>query len=204
MVHHTSTQLHAISTRWRRWLAVLALVLAAPLALAAASEKSTADHSKFEELRGPFSTGEEVTKACLGCHTEAAKQVMDTRHWTWDYTNPDTGQRLGKKTMLNSFCIGDRSNEAFCQSCHIGYGWKDKNFDFTQQSKVDCLACHNTGGYSKPAGLAGEVVTQQTEYPPGSGKYLDPVDLAMVANTLARPAPPPAEAAISTVGVATG
>jgi hypothetical protein len=32
--------------------------------------------------------------------------------------------------MRNGFCIGDRSNEAFCQSCHVDYGWKDASFDF--------------------------------------------------------------------------
>lgn len=157
--------------------------LSAAQALAAApmSSKSTADHSKFKELQGPFASGSEVTKVCLSCHTEAGKQVMGTRHWTWEYTNPDTGQKLGKKTMLNSFCIGDRSNEAFCQACHIGYGWKDKTFDFHNESKVDCLACHNSGGYKKPPGMAGEVPTERTELPPGSGKFIDPVDLAMVA-----------------------
>lgn len=184
---------------WRALAAGLALALAVPLAgataaapapelsaaqaLAAApmSSKSTADHSKFKELQGPFASGSEVTKVCLSCHTEAGKQVMGTRHWTWEYTNPDTGQKLGKKTMLNSFCIGDRSNEAFCQACHIGYGWKDKTFDFHNESKVDCLACHNSGGYKKPPGMAGEVPTERTELPPGSGKFIDPVDLAMVA-----------------------
>lgn len=184
---------------WRALAAGLAFALAAPLAgataaapapelsaaqaLAAApmSSKSTADHSKFKDLQGPFASGSEVTKVCLSCHTEAGKQVMGTRHWTWEYTNPDTGQKLGKKTMLNSFCIGDRSNEAFCQACHIGYGWKDKTFDFHNESKVDCLACHNSGGYKKPPGMAGEVPTERTELPPGSGKFIDPVDLAMVA-----------------------
>jgi octaheme c-type cytochrome (tetrathionate reductase family) len=158
--------------------------VAAALATAPGKSKSTADHSKFKELQGPFKSGSEVTKACLSCHTEAGKQVMGTRHWTWEYTNPDTGQKLGKKTMLNSFCIGDRSNEAFCQSCHIGYGWKDDKFDFHNESKVDCLVCHNTGGYKKPAGMAGEVPTERMErpdLPPGSGKFIDPVDLSMVA-----------------------
>lgn len=144
----------------------------------------TADHSHFQVLQGPFASGEEVTRACLGCHTGAAKQVMQTRHWTWDYLNPGTGQRLGKKTMLNGFCIGDRSNEAFCQSCHIGYGWKDASFDFTDQSKVDCLACHNTGNYLKLAGLAGHPPLVRSETAPGSGKFVDPVDLAAVARNI--------------------
>lgn len=154
--------------------------LAAPLS----AWSATADHSQFKELQGPFKSGEEVTRACLGCHTEAARQVMATRHWNWEYTNPDTGQTLGKKTMLNGFCIGDRSNEAFCQSCHIGYGWKDASFDFTDESKVDCLACHNTGNYLKPGGLAGHPAYVRTEMPPGSGKFIDPVDLAQVARQI--------------------
>ena len=36
---------------------------------------STADHSKFDALKKDFKSGPEVTKACLTCHTEAAKQV---------------------------------------------------------------------------------------------------------------------------------
>ena len=173
--------LTAMRTMALIWLCALAASIAP-----AAEWKSTADHSKFKELKGPFKSGSEVTQACLSCHTEAAKQVMGTRHWTWEYTNPANGQTLGKKTMLNSFCIGDKSNEAFCQSCHVGYGWKDSNFNFKDESKVDCLVCHNTGGYKKPAGLAGEVPTEKTEYPPGSGKYLDPVDLARVAQAVGK------------------
>lgn len=147
---------------------------------------STADHSKFKELQGPFHSGSEVTRACLACHTEASRQLMKTRHWTWDYVNPDTGQRLGKKTMLNAFCIGDQSNEPFCNACHIGYGWKDAHFDFKDQGKVDCLVCHHSGGYSKPSGLAGETVTQRTEYPPASGKFFEPVDLAKIAQSIGK------------------
>ena len=161
-----------------------AVLLLWPLLLWSVAGASTADHRDFEALQGPFTSGEDVTRACLSCHTKAASQVMATRHWTWDYTNPDTGQRLGKKTMLNGFCIGDRSNEAFCQSCHIGYGWKDANFDFTDQSKVDCLACHNTGNYLKPGGLAGHPPLVRTELPPGSGKFVEAVDLAAVAREI--------------------
>lgn len=151
---------------------------------AIAAQSTTADHSKFDALKGPFASGAEVTRACLGCHTEAAGQVMATRHWTWDYVHPKTGQRLGKRTMLNSFCIGDQSNEPFCQSCHVGYGWKDASFDFQDPSKVDCLVCHHQGGYAKPAGMAGEVPTVRTELPPGSGKFVEPIDLAKVAQAV--------------------
>jgi hypothetical protein len=45
----------------------------------------TADHTKFEELKGPFASGPEVTQACLGCHTETGKHFMQNIHWTWSY-----------------------------------------------------------------------------------------------------------------------
>ena len=46
------------------------------------------------------------------------------------------------------------SNWCRCTSCHVGYGWKDKNFDFKDPSRIDCLVCHDsTGTYAKtPAG----------------------------------------------------
>ncbi|WP_420231222.1 tetrathionate reductase family octaheme c-type cytochrome [Pseudomonas sp. ABY48] len=163
------------ASAWLIWLVLL---------LPGLTLATIVDHGRFKALQGPFASGEDVTRACLSCHTEAAKQVMATRHWTWDYTNPDTGQRLGKKTMLNGFCIGDRSNEAFCQSCHVGYGWKDASFDFSDESKVDCLACHNTGSYLKLAGLAGHPPLVRSETEPGSGKFVDPVDLVAVARAV--------------------
>ena len=117
---------------------------------------STADHSKYKELDRTFSSAPEVTKACLRCHTEAAKQIHKTKHWKWEFLNPENKQRLGKKNILNNFCITPQSNWAGCTACHIGYGWKDENFDFTSEERVDCLVCHDTtGGYSKPPGKAG-------------------------------------------------
>ncbi len=157
------------------------LLVGLALASLAPALATTVDHSRLEELQGPFQTGEDVTRACLGCHTEAARQVMATPHWTWDYEDPLTGQRLGKKTMINAFCIGLQSNEAFCTSCHAGFGWEDDTFDFSDESRVDCLACHNTGGYSKISGLAGHPPYERMEWPAGSGQYLEPVDLVSVA-----------------------
>ncbi len=63
----------------------------------------------------------------------------------------------GKKNAVNNFCISIKSNWPRCTSCHVGYGWKDADFDFTDGSKVDCLVCHDTTGkYNKakdaPAG----------------------------------------------------
>ena len=106
---------------------ILVLGVAQPaLSLSIAAEsKSTADHSKFKELKGPFKSGEEVTKACIGCHTEAAQQVMKTRHWTWEYKNPADGKTLGKKTMVNNFCIGN-FNDRFWFSCGCSNNYQRK------------------------------------------------------------------------------
>ena len=74
------------------------------------SSTTTADHTKFKELQREFKSGPEVTKACLACHTEAAGQIHRTKHWKWEYLNPDTKQMLGKKTIVNNFCISIASN----------------------------------------------------------------------------------------------
>jgi len=52
-------------------------------------QQSTADHSKFKVLKEKFKTGPDMTKACLSCHTEAAKHIMKTTHWTWEVVTPD-------------------------------------------------------------------------------------------------------------------
>jgi len=160
---------------------------ASPLAVSAQSvaQGSTADHSKFEMLQGPFATGPEVTAACLTCHTEAAQHIMQTTHWTWEQKVND--QQLGKNNVVNNFCIAVASNEPRCTSCHIGYGYKDKTFDFTKETNVDCLVCHDTTGtYKKfPAG-AGHPTYEPREFPAGSGKIWNPPDLAFVAQNVGK------------------
>lgn len=143
------------------------------------------DHSKFPSLKGPFDSPQEVTRACLACHTNAAEEIMHTTHWTWEYVNETTGQTLGKKTLINNFCIDINSNEPRCTSCHTGYGWKDKTFDFSVQENVDCLVCHDTTGtYKKFPTGAGLPVTQPTEFPAGSGNIWNPPDLPNIAQNI--------------------
>lgn len=163
--------------------------MAADLAkLSAAMHRSTADHSKFKELQQKFKTGPDVTKACLSCHTEAASQVQHTKHWTWEYINPRNGQKVGKKNLINNYCTSTVSNEKDCMACHAGYGWKDKEFDFTRQDNVDCLVCHDsTGTYRKLPGDAGHPVYERREFPPGSGKFVEAIDLGNVAQHVAMP-----------------
>ena len=145
------------------------------------------NHARFGVLKQDFKSGPEVTRACLTCHNEAAGEVMKTQHWTYSSLNPSTGQVVGKKTLVNNFCVGIASNYPDCTSCHVGYGWKDKTFDFGNEENVDCLACHDTTGtYRKPSGLAGHPVYQEMEFPPGSGEILRPVDLKKVAQRVGK------------------
>ncbi|WP_293603037.1 tetrathionate reductase family octaheme c-type cytochrome [Polaromonas sp. UBA4122] len=147
--------------------------------------KSNADHSKFKVLDQDFASGPEVTKACLSCHTEAAKEIQKTLHWKWDYINPDTKQHLGKRNIINNFCTSVKSNYAACASCHIGYGMRDDKYDFSVQENVDCLVCHDqTGKYKKPSGFAGLPVTKDTEFPPGSGKIIKGINLSEIAKKI--------------------
>ena len=161
-------------------------VHAAPDAVMAKLLRSTSDHTKFKALQQVFNSGPEVTKACLSCHTEASKQLHRTQHWKWEFVNAD-GQVLGKKHIINNFCTTPNSNEASCNTCHIGYGWKDDTFDFTSEVNVDCLVCHDTtGNYRKQPGLAGNVVTKPLELPPGSGTIVQPINLKEIAQRVAK------------------
>jgi len=143
----------------------------------------TVDHTSIAALAGPFDTPQQVTKICLACHTEAGNQIVHTTHWTWEFVNEATEQVLGKKTLINNYCISIQSNEPRCTSCHIGYGWKDKNFDFSAQENIDCLVCHDTTGtYKKfPTAAGMPVLGEAKEF---KGETFEPVDLAYVAQNI--------------------
>ena len=143
------------------------------------------DHTKLPALQGPFTSPQEVTQACISCHADAADQIMHTTHWTWEYVNETTGQTVGKKTLINNFCISVQSNEARCTSCHVGYGWSNKEFDFAAQENVDCLVCHDTtGSYKKFPTGAGLPISEPKEFPAGSGTIWNPPDLANIARNV--------------------
>ncbi|WP_456405904.1 tetrathionate reductase family octaheme c-type cytochrome [Thiolapillus sp.] len=114
------------------------------------TKKSTTDHTKLKELQGPFNSGPEVTRACLECHNTAGHQFKKNKHWTWSYTHPETGQKLGKSVLINNFCTNAKGNEGMCAQCHAGYGMTDSNYDFSNEENIDCLVCHeSTGTYYK-------------------------------------------------------
>lgn len=167
---------------------MIGLVLTLAVQAAPRDAQSTADHSRFEQLNGPFKDGPAVTAACLGCHTEAARQLMKTTHWTWAFDNELTGQRLGKKNVVNNFCVATATNWPRCTSCHIGYGWKDARFDLSNEHAVDCLVCHDTTGtYRKFPTGAGHPNYEPKMWPPKHGKVWPPPDLVRIAQAVGRP-----------------
>ncbi len=122
-------------------------------------DQQIVDHSKFAILQQEFNRPQDVTLACLSCHTERHTEIMANNHWTWTRTEKLNGRgevTVGKKNILNNFCIGTSSNRETCTRCHIGYGWKDETFDFTAKENIDCLVCHDQSGiYKKESGQAG-------------------------------------------------
>jgi octaheme c-type cytochrome (tetrathionate reductase family) len=118
------------------------------------------DHSDI--INGEFTTGQDVTRACLECHEDAATQVMATTHWTWESKEFDVSWRsddvtIGKINQINNFCIGTQGNENSCMTCHAGYGWdQGRQAALSKPENVDCLACHadmaeyGKGDYGNP------------------------------------------------------
>lgn len=138
--------------RWKRLITLfsIATFFIATAGFAAAEETSTApgrtmarqatrgqrpgitvDHSRLEALNRPFLSGPEVTKTCLGCHTEAEAQFHQTIHWTWK-----ADQLKGKAGYsLNNFCIStNKTVDKGCMSCHPGWGKSTES--------INCLVCH--------------------------------------------------------------
>ncbi|WP_303720622.1 tetrathionate reductase family octaheme c-type cytochrome [Malonomonas rubra] len=113
-------------------------------------------HSKY--VKGPVTDASEIIAQCIGCHEEAADDIMKTPHWTWQREQAVHGKTvmLGKINAVNNFCMTTVSNRVHCSECHIGFGWADENFDFSDKTKVDCLSCHDTTGtYHKDGNNSG-------------------------------------------------
>ncbi len=140
---------------------------------------SSVDHSQFAELKKNFKQPQEVTAACLSCHTGRGEEVMATAHWTWlrEVSRPN-GEKamIGKANIVNNFCTGTAGNNGSCMRCHIGYGWKDKTFDFSNQNNIDCLVCHDqTRTFIKKKGGAGMPSTPEeatAEFPAPDYNYI--------------------------------
>lgn len=175
---------------WVIGLIATALIVIVPVVLAVRPEPAPADdpwagvpkplpatdHSTL--LKGPFETGSDVTLACLNCHADAAFEVMQTNHWTWQAPPVEVEWReepvsTGKANVLNNFCIGIQSNWTGCTRCHAGYGWDGPDFIATATAaQVDCLVCHDQSGQYVKA---------------SAGMPAEGVDLVLAAQSVGRP-----------------
>ena len=98
---------------------------------------TTTDHSKHAALQKAFSNGNQITEACLSCHSEAAEQFKKTIHWTWIGDTIEGGKQLGKAgDSLNNFCLStNKGADKKCSSCHPGWNGKAEG--------INCLNCHS-------------------------------------------------------------
>jgi octaheme c-type cytochrome (tetrathionate reductase family) len=135
------------------------------------------DHSKYAELQKDFKTPQEVTRACLTCHQNSADEIMKNPHWTWErpiYVKGKGIAYLGKKNVINNFCISTIGNTKSCGKCHIGYDMSKKEFSYKKKDEVDCLVCHDQSlTYVKGANMGGDPAPN--------------VDLKKVAQSVGRP-----------------
>lgn len=97
---------------------------------------NTTDHSKHLALQKGFTSGGEITAACLSCHNEAANQFKETIHWTWKAGSEGDKSEYGKGGLsVNNFCIStNRMQDKGCLKCHPG--WKGT------EGEINCLVCH--------------------------------------------------------------
>ncbi len=112
-------------------------------------EHAHLDHAPY--FKEAFDSPQAVTRACLKCHPKAAEQMRRTPHWTWlgdsvAVPGHEGRFRLGKRNLMNNFCISVTGNNSSCMKCHAGYGWADDSFDFSKDENVDCLVCHERAG----------------------------------------------------------
>ncbi len=100
------------------------------------NERIRAGHSNYPILQKDFKSGDEITRACLTCHTHADKDFKKTIHWTWLTEGPDKNTPVGKSGYsINNFCISTNTmNSPSCLACHSGWNGK--------KGEINCLACH--------------------------------------------------------------
>jgi len=150
----------------------------APTACNSCHHPWTPDHSTLVDLAGK-ARPQDVTGMCLSCHPQTGRDILATAHWRWQGYSPtlkgyEHRGDVSLTMMVNNTCISIGSNMQECASCHIGYGWVDQTFDFSNPNNIDCLVCHDTTG------------TYRKE--PSQGGMPDPsIDLVAVAKKVGRP-----------------
>ena len=110
----------------------------------------TPDHAPLVTL-ADHPAPQAVTRACLECHPKTGQDLLGTAHWNWKGQSPtlagyENRTDVSLQLMVNNYCIAIGSNQYACATCHIGYGWMDSSFDFSDPTQIDCLVCHDTTG----------------------------------------------------------
>ena len=145
---------HATRRRWlgvaAAWTMVIATVTTSPAAAQAAKPPIHPHFDHAPIIPDVIDSPQAVTRLCLSCHPKAVN-VMATPHWLWlgdEVQIPGRTEklRIGKRNLVNNFCISATGNERSCTKCHAGYGWSDSSFDFKQAENIDCLVCHERSG----------------------------------------------------------
>ncbi len=151
---------------------------AAPIECSSCHHPWTPDHARLVAL-ADNPAPQAVTRACLECHPKTGQDLLGTAHWNWKGQSPtlagyENRTDVSLQLMINNYCIAIGSNQHACATCHIGYGWLDSSFDFSDAAQIDCLVCHDTTGtYRKNPLKAG---------------LPDPeLDLASIARKVGRP-----------------
>lgn len=151
----------------------------APVDCVSCHHPHTPDHAELVELPSD-PTMREITRECLRCHEEVGADMMSTAHWLWrGHSSFVVGHEddvlLGLNTVMNNHCFTVGQGSTYCATCHIGTGWDEEGFDFTDRTRIDCLICHDTTGLYHRG--------------PGGGRPEIDADLAQIAGAVGRPAP---------------
>ncbi len=109
-----------------------------------------------------YASGPAVTAECLKCHPRQADQVLASTHFTWLGNSVMVARNgVGKRNLINDFCVAVPSNEARCMQCHPSYSSPPSKDPATgapavntgpmylwsgnasvDRTKIDCLVCH--------------------------------------------------------------
>ncbi len=153
----------------------------------------TADHSKFPELQRFFQTPEEVTATCLRCHNTASTEIMSTSHWLWARKTDKlpgregTSVEVGKKNIINNFCIALVSNEPRCTSCHIGMAGRTARSTSRTKTRSTAWCATSRRAPTRNSPPAPATRPRWTRYIPENKKLYKRPDYARVAQSVGKP-----------------
>jgi hypothetical protein len=91
-------------------ISLFILVSALCLSVASAKDKGAVSSTPepHKSMKGPYLDGPAVTKDCLKCHEEKAREILNSAHWLWRGPSPfvedhERSTDLGKRNLLNNF-----------------------------------------------------------------------------------------------------